>query len=71
MNFDDALLGIKQLPDGSRIGVYLAYRYYVKLFKRIKRKMPEQVIEERVRINNAAKMYILARSVARYKLNLL
>jgi hypothetical protein len=33
--------------------------------------MPEQVIEERVRINNAAKMYILARSVARYKLNLL
>jgi phytoene/squalene synthetase len=62
-DFDDALLGIKQLPDGSRIGVYLAYRYYVKLFKRIKRKMPEQVIEERVRINNAAKMYILARSV--------
>jgi 15-cis-phytoene synthase len=70
-DFDDALLGIKQLPDGSRIGVYLAYRYYIKLFKRIKRKMPEQVIEERVRINNAAKMYILARSVARYKLNLL
>jgi phytoene/squalene synthetase len=35
-DFTKALEGIKQLPDGSRIGVYLAYRYYIKLFNRIK-----------------------------------
>jgi phytoene synthase len=70
-DFDHALAGIKQLPDGSRIGVYLAYRYYTKLFKRIRNKMPEQVMEKRIRISNASKVYILARSVARYKLNLL
>ncbi len=70
-DFDRALEGIRKLPEGSRIGVYLAYRYYTKLFRRIKRKMPEQVMGQRVRINNVSKIYILARSVARYKLNLL
>lgn len=70
-DFDDALDGIKKLPDGCRIGVYLAYRYYTKLFKRIKNSLPEKLMEERVRINNASKMYILLRSVARYQLNLL
>lgn len=70
-DFQLALEGIKKLPDGSRIGVYLAYRYYTKLFRRIKNKMPEEVLQHRIRINNAAKLTILARSVARYKLNLL
>lgn len=70
-DFIDALAGIKKLPDGSRIGVYLAYRYYTKLFNRIKKSMPEELMEQRVRINNASKIYILLRSVARYQLNLL
>ncbi len=70
-DFIDALAGIKQLPDGSRIGVYLAYRYYIKLFNRIKKTMPEELMEHRLRINNASKIYILLRSVARYQLNLL
>lgn len=70
-DFTKALEGIKQLPDGSRIGVYLAYRYYIKLFNRIKKSLPEELMEHRLRINNASKMYIMARSFARYKLNLL
>lgn len=70
-DFDHALAGIKNLPEGSRIGVYLAYRYYLKLFRRIKNRLPEEVMQHRIRINNAAKITILARSLARYKLNLL
>jgi phytoene/squalene synthetase len=69
-DFEDALAGIKQLPAGSRKGVYLAYRYYVKLFRKITVRPPEQIKTERIRINNAAKMYILAKSFARYRLNL-
>ena len=34
--FKDALEGIKKLPIKSRAGVYLAYLYYFKLFKKIK-----------------------------------
>jgi phytoene/squalene synthetase len=69
--FNEALEGIKQLPDGSRIGVYIAYKYYLKLFKKIKRKKPQQVLKGRIRINNLLKLFILTKSVARYKLNLL
>ena len=69
--FIEALQGIKQLPDGSRIGVYIAYKYYLKLFKKIKRKKPQQVLKGRIRINNLLKLFILTKSFARYKLNLL
>jgi phytoene synthase len=69
--FHQALNGIKQLPDGSRIGVYIAYKYYLKLFKKIKRKKPQQVLKGRIRINNLLKLFILTKSFARYKLNLL
>ena len=69
-DFEDALEGIKQLPDSSRKGVYLAYRYYVKLFRKIAQKRPEQIKAERIRISNTSKMYILAKSFARYQLNI-
>jgi phytoene synthase len=71
LEFNEALQGIKQLPDGSRIGVYIAYKYYIKLFKKIKRKKPQQVLKGRIRINNLLKLFILTKSFARYKLNLL
>ena len=32
-DFENALIGIKQLPSSSKGGVYLAYIYYYKLFK--------------------------------------
>ncbi len=70
-DFNDALAGIKELPIGCRKGVYLAYRYYTKLFKKIKSKKPDTIKVERIRINNIIKIYILLKSDARYRLNLL
>lgn len=70
-DFSDALAGIRQLPVSCRMGVYLAYRYYQKLFRKMTQKRPEQIKAERIRINNAAKMYILVKSMARYRLDLL
>src|SRR5690606_18795121 len=34
----EALTGIKKLPGSSVFGVYLAYKYYLSLFRKIKRK---------------------------------
>ncbi len=68
-DFDHALIGIKKLPKGCRKGVYLAYRYYTKLFRKIKNYEPEVIQQERVRINNLAKAYIMFKSFARYQLN--
>lgn len=69
-DFDQALKGIKLLPSSSRMGVYLAYRYYLKLFRKISGKHPEQIKAERIRLSNTSKIYILADSVARYRLNI-
>lgn len=70
-DFDHALEGIRQLPKGAQIGVYLAYRYYTKLFRKIKGIQPERIMQERIRINNARKISILLRSFARHSMNML
>jgi len=70
-DFAHALEGIRNLPQGARMGVYLAYRYYTKLFRKIKNTDPDQILNQRIRINNARKMSILVRSLARHSLNLL
>jgi len=69
-DFDHALAGIRQLPEGSRIGVYLAYKYYLKLFKKIKAIQPSRIMQERIRISNARKITLLVRSFAMHKMNL-
>lgn len=67
-DFADALPGIRRLPASSRKGVYLAYCYYLKLFRKITRKKPDQIKAGRIRINNASKLYILMESLAKYPL---
>jgi len=70
-DFSDALVGIKQLPLGVRKGVYLAYFYYLKLFKKIKRLPANRVLESRIRIPNTQKMGLMLQSLIRHELNVL
>ena len=70
-DFSDALVGIKLLPSGARKGVYLAYIYYLKLFKKIKRLPANRVLETRIRIPNTQKIGLMAQSLIRHQLNLL
>ena len=63
--------GILMLPKRARFGVYMAYKYYFKLFKKIKRTKAERILEERVRIPNRKKARILVTSYVRHNLNLL
>ena len=70
-DFDYGYEGIKQLPDSARLGVYLAYVYYTKLFQKIKRSPAKQVAEERIRVNDGRKVYLLATSAVRARFGML
>ncbi len=70
-DFKYAFKGIQQLPNGSRMGVYLAYKYYLMLFRKIKSLPAKKVMQERIRIDNSRKMLILAQSYFRVQMNML
>jgi len=69
--FRQALIGIKKLPASSRFGVYLAYKYYVSLFKKIKRKSAEKILSGRIRISNGAKISLMMSCYVQYKTSFL
>lgn len=70
-DFDFAYTGIVQLPKGVRFGVYLAYVYYTKLFKKIKNAPASRVQQERIRVHDTRKVMLLFGSALRNSLNLL
>jgi phytoene synthase len=70
-DFEKAHEGIVKLPEKARFGVYVAYKYYLSLFKKIKRLEPGRIMENRVRIPDYGKMFILAKAGIRSHLNLL
>ncbi len=69
-DFDDALAGILALPKGARFGVYLAYVYYLNLFKKIRHTAAAKVKEQRIRVNDGKKIFLLFSSAVRMRLNL-
>jgi phytoene synthase len=69
-DFRDAHEGILQLPDKARFGVYVAYKYYLSLFKKIKKTAPAHILEQRIRIPNYGKAYIVAKAGLRSQFNL-
>ena len=70
-DFEEALRGIKQLPLKARFGVYVAFKYYYSLFKKIKKTHHEEILKERIRIPTPGKLFIVAKATLRSQLNLL
>lgn len=70
-DFDHAYEGIVQLPLKARFGVYVAYKYYLSLFKKIKKLQPQKILDTRVRIPDHGKVFILTKAGIRSQLNLL
>jgi phytoene/squalene synthetase len=70
-DFHDAYQGIVKLPLKARFGVYLAYKYYLSLFKKIKAVKPQRILEERIRIPDYQKVWVAAKVVIRTQLNML
>lgn len=70
-DFDAALIGIRQLPQGARFGVYMAYIYYVNLFRKIKALPASRIMQERVRVRNRRKIALLTTSYLRHSFGML
>ena len=70
-DFQEAYKGIVQLPQTSRLGVYVAYIYYQRLFQKIRSLPSNRIMEERIRIPNARKATLAVSSYLRHSFNLL
>lgn len=70
-DFSKAFDGIIQLPMKARFGVYVAYKYYYSLFKKIKSIHPRHILQKRVRIANYHKAYIVFRASVKNGLRLI
>ncbi len=70
-DFDKAFEGIIQLPMKARFGVYVAYKYYLSLFRKIKRLQAQRILEDRIRIPNYGKAFIVAKAGLRSQLKIL
>lgn len=70
-DFENAYQGIIKLPAKARFGVYVAYKYYLSLFKKIKKSQPALLLDNRIRIPNYSKAFILVRAGLRSQFNIL
>lgn len=70
-DFQAAEAGIRSLPRGARLGVYVAFVYYLQLFKKIRSKPPTELFRARVSVPTATKLLLMLRSYFQFKLNLL
>lgn len=70
-DFNAAFVGIVKLPLKARFGVYVAYKYYYSLFKKIKMTKPAHIMQKRIRIGNHYKAYIILRAGVKNQLRLI
>jgi 15-cis-phytoene synthase len=70
-DFAAGFTGIQKLPRTSKFGVYVAYVYYLALFKKIRNTPSEKVLNLRIRIKNRHKARLLAYSFLKHQLHLI
>lgn len=70
-DFAAGLQGIKSLPIEAKFGVFMAYRYYSQLLKKLKKTPALEIKSARIRVPNYKKFELLTRSYVKYQLNLL
>ncbi len=69
LDLKNAYEGILMLPVKARFGVYVAYKYYRTLFRKIQQAQPQLLLENRVRISNTFKAVILLKAGLRSSFN--
>lgn len=70
-DFQKSMEGIRQLKKQVRLGVYLAYSYYLHLLKEIKKARPEEILKKRYRVSTRRKSYLLVNAYLKNALNLM
>ena len=69
-DFNAAYIGIKELPKEARFGVYVAYKYYLQLLKKVDKTPAEVLMDKRIRVSNLLKTYLLFQSYISYKIKI-
>jgi phytoene synthase len=64
-DFSAAKEAILMLPKSSRVGVYLAYKYYIQLFHKIRKAPAHAILKQRFRVPDYEKVYVLANTYSR------
>lgn len=70
-DFMEGLKGIKQLPASSRLGVYLSFVYYYKLFQKIRSLPAREVRKKRIRISDLRKYVLLLNTYLKFRFNMI
>jgi len=70
-DFMKGLEGIHKLPAEAKFGVFMAYRYYYQLLKKLKKTPALKIKSSRIRVTDYKKVELLTRSYVKYQLNLM
>lgn len=71
LDFKKAYKGIISLPIKARFGVYVAYKYYYSLFRKIREIHHKEILRQRIRIPNYQKAFIIIRASVKNGLRLI
>lgn len=70
-DFEHAKIGIKLLPISSKLAVFMAYKYYINLLKKIRKTKAEVLLTKRISVSSARKMYLFGEMIINKNLNLI
>jgi phytoene/squalene synthetase len=70
-DLNEGVKGIKDLPEGARLGVYIAYMYYGELLTKIIRTPARIILQQRIRITDANKTMLYLKAISKHKLGLI
>jgi 15-cis-phytoene synthase len=63
--------GIKELPMGARLGVFIAYLYYRELLKKIIKTPASVIMQQRIRITGVSKSMLYIKAIYKHKLGMI
>jgi len=66
-DFAEAKKGIRKLNPDVRMGVFLAYTYYLELLKKIRKTTPQEILKKRYRVSDFSKLVLLVNAWRKYK----
>ncbi|MBL7700408.1 MAG: phytoene/squalene synthase family protein [Chitinophagaceae bacterium] len=70
-DFENGYKGILLLPWKARFGVYVAFKYYFSLFRRIKQVHASRIFRQRIRVPDFQKLLIVARAGVKNQLKMI
>lgn len=70
-DMDKAYKGIVLLPESARLGVYIAYKYYLQLFKKIVNTPANTILQQRIRVSDNHKKALYCKALLKRKLRII